>query len=365
MPLIMKFRRFWAIFVFLVLLLPTIGFFAPDLPAPVRTVAAPEEEWWMKASGRLDPYINNVFGFRGAVLAAHDTYGRWLGGGENERVLKGENGALFIRDEWALEQSIGQVIREQRVEDTVKLAGQMDQKARAHGGTFVMSVPPNSQTVNPENLPAYARDSRKSPTEYDLLAKALKDRGIHFVDLRETMAQAKKDGPVYRNNDTHWNWHGALEAFNATMRGIGHPELAYDPKDVLGERYLRDDGDLVRLSGGTKADKPDVDFQPKGALLPKGNLKPLEGIAKPLEKPGPFPPQVFETGHAGPRIMVVGDSFTQNFWRGLLADRSSAYVWIHHNSCGFDQGVIDRFKPDILIYAPTERSFPCKPQHRP
>ena len=66
MRLLMSFRRWWAVIFFAILTLPTIGLIAPDLPAPLRTVAAPEARWWEDAARRLDPYINNVFGFRGA-----------------------------------------------------------------------------------------------------------------------------------------------------------------------------------------------------------------------------------------------------------------------------------------------------------
>lgn len=359
MALLMTFRRYWAIFFFVVLVLPTIGFIAPDLPAPLRTVTAPADQWWMRASERLDPYINNVFGFRGAVLAAHDRYVRWLGV-DSERVMKGESGALFIKDDKAVEQSIGQVVRPWVVTQVADVATRLDDYMKSTGGQFLMVVPPNAQTVNFDLLPAFARELKRSPTEYDLLAKTMKERGVPFLDLRPILAAAKKDGPVYRHNDTHWNLRGSLFGFNATMTALGHPDFAFAPADVLGPRIMRDDGDLVRIMGATKAEVPDVDYERKGAMEPRTDLKPIPGIAHAEDPKDPFPAQVYETGHPGPRIMVIGDSFTQGFWRGLLAARASAYVWTHHRFCRFDMGEVERFKPDILIYAPTERSLPCK-----
>lgn len=361
MPLIMKFRRYWAIFFFAVLLLPTVGFFAPDLPAPVRTVVAPEEQWWAKASQRLDPYINNVFGFRGAVLQAHNTYGRWLGGGDNERVMKGEDGALFIKDDWALEQSIGQILRKDAVAELADVMSELDRYMKSTGKPMVMMMPPNSQTVNSELLPAYARELKRSPTEYDLLATALKDKGVTFVDLRPILTDAKKDGPIYRQIDTHWNARGAVLAFNAAMEGAGRPNLAFNLSEVLGPTYERKDGDLLRLMGGVEAEKPDLDYERIGAMASAGKLTPIEGVMPPTKPTDPFQSKAFTTGHDGPRIMVIGDSFTQGFWPGLLAARSSAYAWMHHRNCQFDRGAVERFKPDILIYAITERSLPCKP----
>jgi len=356
----MSFRRYWAIFVFVVLCLPTIGLFAPDLPAPLRSVAAPGARWWSHAASRLDPYINNAFGFRGAVLAAHAQYGRWIGSGKL-RVLKGEDGALFIKEDQALEQSLGQVLRPQAIAAAADTAARLMKMVEGWGGRFLATSPPNSQTVNFHLLPAYARALRRTPTEYDLFAADLKARGVPFVDLRPLMDAAGKDGPVYRRIDTHWNERGALIAFNAAMDALGRLDLKADPAEALGEPVTRTEGDLVRMAGLTRPEKPDIGYRIKGPMAAQPGLTPITGVIAPVGPSDPFVPQAFETGHAGPRIMVIGDSFTQSFWRGLLASRASAYAWIHHRRCRLDVADVERFRPDILIYAPTERMIPCLP----
>ena len=358
MPLLMAFRRWWAILFVAILTLPTIGLMAPDLPAPMRTVLAPEQHWWQDASKRLDPYINNVFGFRGAVLAAHRSYLRFIDEPQGERVLQGAHGALFIRDNNALEQSLGQLIRPDAVAGFVSLAKELDADMKARGGRFVALIPPNSHTADFEDLPAYARGQKKAPTEYDLVAARMKADGIPFVDLRPLIAQAKKDGRVYFRYDTHWNERGALLAFNAAMDAAGRPDLAIPPQEALGPAQVKPGGDLLRLGGLDQRDPPDIRYPWTPPFAPREDLAPLPGIIVGKENPL-FPSRAVTTGHDGPRIMVIGDSFTNGFWHGLLAARSSAYVWTHHQLCNFDQGMIARFKPDILIYAPTERFFPC------
>lgn len=367
MPLLMRFRRYWAIVVFLVLLLPTIGLFTPDLAYYPRATLAPKPGWWSRAGDRLDPYINDAFGFRGAVMAAHDTYGRWLDGiglarfsnAGNDRVMIGRDGALFFKGESTLLQSTGRLVRPDNIRDVAAFAALLYKQQRALGGRFVMIVPPNGQTVTPENLLPFDHPSPPVTTEYDLLVRDLKERDVPFLDLRPILKEAKADGPVYRHNDTHWNMRGAVLSFNAAMDALGRPDLAYDPKEVLGPTFWREDGDLVRMLGLQKPYRPDLDNEPRGALLPPRGLTPLPGVLAPEGWGDPFPPQVFETGHAGPRIMVIGDSFTQHLWAGLLAGRASAYVWMHHRKCRLDRGAIDRFRPDLLIYAPTERSLQC------
>lgn len=358
MPLLMAFRRWWAIVFVAVLALPTIGLVAPDMPAPMRTVVAPEARWWENAAKRLDPYINNAFGFRGAVLAAHQRYLRFIDQPQNERVLQGRNGALFIRDNNALEQSIGHLVRPKAVASFVDFAKALDAQETALGGRFIALIAPNSQSMMSEDLPAYARAQMKTPTEYDLIARQMKADDVPFVDLRPLLLEAKKTGPIYFRYDTHWNERSALIAFNAAMEAVGHPDLAVSPEDALGATYDKPGGDLLRIAGLDGRDPPDRRYAWKAPFGDPQGLTPIPGIVGGNDN-RLFPTEAVETGHAGPRIMVVGDSFTRSFWRGLLAARSSAFVWAHHQSCQFDRGMIERFRPDILVYLPVERFLPC------
>jgi hypothetical protein len=361
MALLMAFRRWWA-FVFVALLsLPALGLLLPDLPGPIRTVLAPEARWWVHASERLDPYINNSFGFRGPVLAAHRRYLRFIGSAPGARVLDGTDGSLFLRDDNALEQSIGQLVRPQAVERLAILARELKAKMAAIGGTFVLTLAPNAHTARFEMLPDYIRQQRQARSEYDLVAARMKQDGVTFVDLRPFLAEAATQGPIYYRYDTHWNARAALAAFNAVMAAAGQPQLAIPESEAFGATRIRTSGDLLTVAGITSREPPDVDYVWKPPLAGPHETTPLTGIVTaPPPAKDDYGFHAFATGHAGPRIMVVGDSFTQGFWYNPLVYRASAAVWIHHAACEFDQGIIDRFKPDILIYAPTERFLTCK-----
>lgn len=64
------------------------------------------------------------------------------------------------------------------------VAAELDGFMKARGGRMVMMLPPNGHTVNSEMLPAYARALKRSPTEYDLVMQAVRDKGVTFVDMR-------------------------------------------------------------------------------------------------------------------------------------------------------------------------------------
>lgn len=360
MPLLIGFRRFWAVLFFLVLLLPAVGLVVPGLREPPRTVDAPMRDWWIRASERLDPFVNDAFGFRAAVLQAHASWGYWLGGGGNRDVAVGADGALFFKGDDGLAQSYGELRRRGDVRRTADFVAALDDRVEGDGVTLVVVVPPNSQTIRPEALATRTRAGPPYRTEYDLMKEAMQERGVTFVDLRPVLAEAGREAPVYRRNDTHWNVRGAIVAFNAAMAAAGRSDLVYaDVDGMLGPLRERWDGDLVRMLGLPAAMTPDMD----NTAFPAGELPssavPIEGLSGETGGPSGRVVSAYDLEQDGPRIMVIGDSFTRAYWRRLLAGRASAMAWMHHESCAFDQGVIERFRPDILLYAPVERSFLC------
>jgi hypothetical protein len=52
-------------------------------------------------------------------------------------------------------------------------------------------------------------------------------------------------------------------------------------------------------------------------------------------------------------------SFTRGFWQDYFALHVGRDVWIHHEQCGFVVGVVESFKPDIVVLAPVERQMFC------
>lgn len=358
MPLLFAYRRWWCFAFIGLLLLPTLGLVMPDLKAPIRTVQTVPPAWWIQATERLDPYINNNYGFRGLFMGAHAAYSKFMKSTRERPVLIGQKGQIFYTGEKALDQSLGRIFRTDQVERLVHVTDRMRDVLKARGITFAMVVPPNGQSVMPDLLPAWAQSEQKRPTEYDSVAATLPARGTAFADLRPELTAAREEGPVYRRTDTHWNNRGAVLGFNAAMRAAGRPELQVPESEALGPLTPTATGDLARYLGET-SDTGDLDYPPKGPMVQPANLKPLPGLMPATRGNDPFEGYAYETGHPGPRILVIGDSFSQSFWPGLLARNASAFGWTHHRNCRFEWSVIDRFKPDIVIYAPVERAITC------
>ena len=148
-------------------------------------------------------------------------------------------------------------------------------------------------------------------------------------------------------------------AFNAAVSAAGRPDLQIPPDEANGPPGPAPTGDLSRYLGEAN-ETGDIDFAKR--LMTPDTLVPLQGLMPVRPESDPFQPFAYATGHDGPSILVIGDSFTQGYWPRFLAARTSRFAWMHHSSCRFEADAIDRFKPDIVFYMPTERSIPCKGQ---
>lgn len=62
---------------------------------------------------------------------------------------------------------------------------------------------------------------------------------------------------------------------------------------------------------------------------------------------------------------MLGDSFTATVWPRLFANAPVKEVaWMHASArvtgnCDFSFADVERYAPDLIIYARTERFFPC------
>ncbi|MGH6798906.1 MAG: alginate O-acetyltransferase AlgX-related protein, partial [Roseiarcus sp.] len=155
---------------------------------------------------------------------------------------------------------------------------------------------------------------------------------------------------AYLLYDAHWTPRGALAGFNAVVEADGRPEWRLDPATTMGPLEQRKGGDVARILGV----QDDVHEQAKPLRLS------LQGTDENIS-PGIMPDHIVATPRPGPTIMVIGDSFTQGYFPLMLSQHGGRAIWIHHHECGFDWKLIDKFRPDEVWWAPTERFLLCDP----
>jgi len=360
--MIARHRRYFACAAALVLAAPLIvGLVAPEGPASVLKEGrrlAPAPGWpatgaeWLNLPAALDAYLKDHFGLRQALIRAHKDLTKPMLGTGSDSVLVGRDGRMFYLGEEAVLQSAGLVLRDQRVADSVDLVAAMNAALAKRGVRFLVASPPNGSTVYQDDLPDWAQN-HGGRTEYDLFLEGLAARGVRTVDLRPVMAEARTEGAAYFRHDSHWTALGALAAFNAVVEADGHHDWRLDPATALDPPSPRQGGDLARMLGEPDAVSEDVEE----LKLPPGE--------KELLTSDPYGDFVQTSGHPGPTILILGDSFTGAHLEPMLLGHVKRVVWLSYQHCGFDWGAIDRFRPDEVWWMPTERFLVCDPGVRP
>lgn len=361
--MIARHRRIW-----LLLALPFL--FVPAL-ANIFGIARPAEEAsplqvprdvaeWLSLPRAVDAWLNGNFGLRAAMLRGNSELRYVLKSPTTQRAAYGEDGWLYLTDDAVFQQSMGLRMRVPLVTQLADIAARLQTELGARGARVIVAVPPNSQSIKRETLPRWAKvDSVR--TEYDVLRDALAERKIPFADLRTLLREEEARREVFLRTDTHWNNHGALLAFNEVMRAAGRADWTVDPARVeTGVEDVKENGlsRMIGLEGVLFDRQPVIDLT--SYAPPRYRIEDLSD-----RKEQATYVATSEGNEGGPTVMVIGDSFTRYYFRELLMLKASRLVWTHHDQCGFDWALVERYKPDLLILAPTERYGLCAPGRAP
>jgi hypothetical protein len=361
MGLLAHHRRWWGVIAFAALLLPMLAqrlqppqtvserearTLAP-WPAMPRTLA--ELSPWPRA---VDKYLGDHFGLRDMMVRGNALLRYALWSPTDSLVVFGRGRFLFFDGDAMMAQSMGLLRREAEIATFADFAADLHVRLRARGAGFVVAIPPNSATIMRSELPRWASATR-TPTEYDLMLQALTARGVPVADLRPPLLQVGQGNPTYRRTDTHWNRLGSLLAFNATVAALERSDWAIDPARVFRDFEAAPAGDLARMLGVS------ADIADRDARIDLSSYDPPHGTVTAIDTRRETGGDLVETGRAGPTVLVLGDSFTRYYWQDAFTLHAGRYVWIHHELCDFVPEIVERYRPDIVVLAPTERFMFC------
>ena len=108
---------------------------------------------------------------------------------------------------------------------------------------FVLTIPPNKNTLYGENMPYYASYIVNSDHSAKLLAPLLSQQGVNYLNLFE-MFEAH-DETLYLLRDSHWNMIGACMAYNGIMDAFGLQHEDYSSADPVPAND--ENGDLNKM----------------------------------------------------------------------------------------------------------------------
>lgn len=361
MGLLARYRRPWLIAIMGLLAAPM----AAQILQPKSTFSADEARmfssapmWprtlqdWLALPRNLDRYVADHFGLRAQLVRAHGRLRYAVDLPSDLRVIIGRDDWLFLSGDGTIEQATGQLLRDAEIAKFADRAAALRSRLEARGARLLVTIPPNSSTINRARLPAWAAQAPPY-SEYDLMMKALATRGVAALDLRPILLAANANYPTYRRTDTHWNKFGALIAYDAVVSALNKPEWAFDPARVVKGFAPVQGGDLARLLAVSH------DIGDEDAIIDLSSYGGKPPPATPIDTQFEDGGDLVESSHDGPTVVVIGDSFTRGYWQDYFGLRAGRYVWIHHEQCGFMDSVVDSFDPAIVVLAPVERQMFC------
>lgn len=329
----------------------------------LRTPMYPTWSWQQKLHvhfRNFGQYFQDNFGFRASLPVLRRTLRQAVGAPDSRHFYSGRDGQLFWSREQTPSQSAGALVRRANVERFADMIGEMQRVLAPEGTKIVVALPPNAQSVELEALPLWQDLLTYPVTEYDLALAGLQARGIATVDLRQTLRATPRSR--YLMTDTHWNTRSSILAFNAVMAGAGHPDWKVDPAEVLGALVPAPRGDLLRAARMP----PDVKEENYELHLKDRSAEPrFDPALTHHNEHFAFISTVRDYAPTGPRVLIMGDSFTVLLWQRLFVNTPvSVVAWMHASarvtgSCDFNFNDVKAFRPDLIIYARTERFFPC------
>lgn len=312
---------------------PTAGLSENRNPAPLpkfnpydpRTFTAGFDRWYGDHFG-LRPFY---------VFANNWMTARILRTSPNAEVQFGSEGWFFFTADRSTENARGLIpFTEAELGGVVRRLEDQSDRMKRRGIPYYVLVCPNKQSIYPELLPAWM--TKSGPTRLEQLVSALEKRtDIALVDPRREIIAGKTRGPVYMRTDSHWNPWGAL---------IGHTLLTDAMRGRLQTlpRFLPGEWGIQVVHGGGGGDLT-------SSLL---------GL------PGAFsddwvsvnPPPGVQLRPARLKVVVFHDSFITQ-WKPFLDASFSEVVLQHRGVRGLDDALVDKEKPDVVIYEVVERNL--------
>ena len=367
MGLLSPIQRWLAPLVAVALMAPSVGMLftaaKSKSTAENRMLAAPlvwpaDLAGWRALPRQVDAYLSDHFAFRQALTAASNEL-HWRLGGQLDRgqVLRGKDDRLFLRDN--LPTVTGGVVNAAAVKDYGRFVCDLHARLQARAIPMLFSMAPSPAVIYPEALPDWVPRGR--PSAYDLILARTRACGVTSVDLRPPLLAAKPSGSIYFHRDSHWTPKGALIAYNALAEAANRPDWRIPPDQLVWRRAPEQNQDLALLAGTIHLPAKMMDAPDLTARTASLDPRPINGV----DDHGARPSFIDDSGHPGPTVLIIGDSYTSDFLPPYFARSAGRLAWVHQQGCGFDGRVFDLIKPDYVILMPVDRAASCKRGQRP
>jgi hypothetical protein len=279
----------------------------------------------------------------------------------NSSVRVGKDGWFFFTGDYNLKIASGEYPLTKETLVAIKNEQESIQKAlKEKGIEYVLVLTPSKASIYPEKIDGSNFSVRETPI--DIVEKYLKENTtIKVINTKDALLKAKEEGQqVFNKTDTHWNETGAYIGYKYITDQLNKWNIINSspvkinqvPSTFKGEfSAMMGDVSLLPLENvnSTEIVSPNAtEIQNKEVL----DLINIEQRNDNFTKNGQH--IYTNPSQKDKRILMYGDSFFGS-WKikELFAESCSelTYVW----SDSIKGKVVDKVKPDIVLFERTER----------
>jgi alginate O-acetyltransferase complex protein AlgJ len=280
-------------------------------------------------------FFNDQFGGRSILIRLNNfIHFKWFQVSPLKGVLVGKEGWLFYTLDKSMADFRGAIpFSPVHLQKIAQNLSRQTAWLRERGIPYAMLISPNKSTIYPEYMPDnLTRVSRKTRLDQVLEYVSPEEKTI-LVDVRKALLAAKKDQWVYGKTDTHWNAYGAFIAYREWMKSLSNsfPTVIPLPSSdfTFSVRPEKGVGDLAEM------------------LSLVGRLDDRGVYLKLTDNPS------FRTEKI-PKAVLFHDSFVWSL-NPFLEHHFEQIVLQHWGKKGFDYGLIEKEKPQVVLFEIAER----------
>jgi hypothetical protein len=307
---------------------------------------------------KFNLYIDDHFGCRRFLLRFGSRISYALGISASRKVLLGKEGWMFLGQ-------IQNVVQQYRGIDRfspTELSRWVEQMTvrkrwleRRNIGFFIL-IAPDKHTIYPEFLPETVGKPVDSTRLDQLVEYTKRHSELSVIDVRDAIRCAKSQGLLYRKTDTHWTELAGFIAYRELMRRLKplYPAVSVVTRDMyrVEERELPGGGlsRMIHLGDDVKERVPFMLPKEKPAAI-QYNRSEQKGVPEEVKT------HYYKTGKENlPSVVIFRDSFIWGMMRFLMESFNRTII-VHHRGMKFDCDIIEKQKPDMVIYEVVERSL--------
>jgi len=312
-------------------------------------------------------YFGDHFGLREWLIHRyHREVGKRFHVSSLPQVLEGKSGWLFFADPSMIRDARGYLrFSRQKEQAFWTIFSNKTTWLRKRGMGYLLLIAPNKVSIYPEFAPEYLnRHGAKNRLDH-LFTSPYQSEFPRPIDVRQQLLKMKKQNRLYSKSDTHWNYLGAMYAFQILDQACRKlfPQLPTPTFTFLKQWQPELGGDLAVMLGRAE-DFPET----KPVLNRKGfswRLRPIPAKLKTLLKLPQLQPLYTVNPKGKLRVLILRDSFfnhLQPFVSETFAE--ALYIWQYYDSETlqfFNQehlsNLLEIYQPDLVIEEVVERSL--------